>query len=259
MSEELFKKIDGKKWFDAVGYCIQDFARGDFSLQEFLTKYEEILREAKPLNNSVAPTVRRVMQELRDAEIIEFVDNAGNYRCVDFIDKPLGNHLNTPGFNLELRPKPNTAISELTWREGQQAFYSPFAQEHKNRIGQAGELAVIESEIQYLTVAGRADLAKNVEHISKTKGDDEGYDILSFDIEANEKWIEVKTTTGHANRRFHISENQLSTSEREPGKYWLYRLYHFQTGTKSANYYQMHGALRLQLELSPTEYLALPR
>jgi len=258
MNERLYNDLLGRKWFDAVAICIHDFRRYEFSLQEFMATYGDVLQRTHPENNSVGATVRRVVQELRDAEVIEFVDNNGNYRCADFINEELISEINFSGFNLELTPKPNAPSRELVWREGQQAFHSPFAQEHKKKIGRAGEMAVIETEIRSLTMAGRKDLAKKVEHVAETRGDDAGFDVLSYDNYENEKWIEVKTTTGHAGRRFHISENQVATSEKEPKKYWLYRLYHFQTGSMTASYYQMQGALRSQLDLRVTEYSALP-
>lgn len=260
MNEHLLDKITAKKWFDQVGLCIHDFGRHEFSLREFMSAYETVLKKSRLKNHEddIEPTVRRVLQELRNAEVIEFVDNNGNYRCTEFIDEDVVTNLEFSDFKLTLKPKPNEPVKELVWREGQQAFNSPQNQLHKEKIGLAGEMAVIETEIATLKEAGRVDLAGQVEHVAKTRGDNAGFDILSFDRDANEKWIEVKTTTGHANRRFHISENQLMTSEMQPRKYWLYRLYHFQTGSRTASYYHIHGGLRSQLDLRATEYSALP-
>jgi len=77
MSEQLYEDLIGKKWFDQVGICIHDFARYEFSLREFLSAYGGVLKEArdKGEDSKIEPTVRRVLQELRDSEVIEFVDN----------------------------------------------------------------------------------------------------------------------------------------------------------------------------------------
>ena len=68
--------------------------------------------------------------------------------------------------------------------------------ENENReLGLAGEKLVVEHERNRLTEVGRLDLAERVEHVSQTRGDGLGYDVLSFDDEnGDELFIEVKTT-----------------------------------------------------------------
>jgi hypothetical protein len=51
------------------------------------------------------------------------------------------------------------------------------------KLGNAGELAVLEQEIKHLVSIGRSDLADKVIHISEIEGDGAGYDIRSFDTE----------------------------------------------------------------------------
>lgn len=61
------------------------------------------------------------------------------------------------------------------------------------RIGDRGEQIVVQLERKYLIDNGRPDLAKKVNHIAKTD-DTVGYDILSYELDETEKFIEVKST-----------------------------------------------------------------
>ena len=62
-------------------------------------------------------------------------------------------------------------------------------------LGLAGEKLVLEFEHKRLWVAGRKDLANRIEHVADSKGDHLGFDILSFETDARERLIEVKTTS----------------------------------------------------------------
>lgn len=100
--------------------------------------------------------------------------------------------------------------------------------EIKNKqLGELGELFVLRNEIDTLNNAGRGDLAEKVIHVSKELGDGLGYDILSFDLEGNEKRIEVKTTRENQSRHFYITKNEIKCSESNDETYYLYRLFDF--------------------------------
>lgn len=75
---------------------------------------------------------------------------------------------------------------------GRQVDY-PALQKQNAIIGFLGEQIVLDTEKNRLK--DYPDLAKKVEHISQTRGDGLGYDILSFDTYGNPIYIEVKTTT----------------------------------------------------------------
>lgn len=81
------------------------------------------------------------------------------------------------------------------------------------RTGDLGELWVISEEKQKLLKANKPKLAKKVKHVAKDKGDGLGYDILSFDINGNEIYIEVKTTKGNIYSTFFITRNELERSK----------------------------------------------
>jgi len=61
------------------------------------------------------------------------------------------------------------------------------------RIGDLGELWVVNREKQKLRKSNKPKLAEKVNHIAKNKGDGLGYDILSYDKDGNKLFIEVKT------------------------------------------------------------------
>ena len=93
-------------------------------------------------------------------------------------------------------------------------------QERKFEIGQLGEKYIVKYERQNLIKAGRNDLADKVRRIS-VEDIGAGYDILSFDINGESKYIEVKTTTGTGST-FELTANELHTAEKLGQQYWLY-------------------------------------
>jgi len=95
------------------------------------------------------------------------------------------------------------------------------------RIGDLGELWVLKHEKDFLEKNGKIELAKKIIHSAKNKGDGLGYDILSYDLNGEKKYIEVKTTKGSKNTTFFISRNELERSKIEKDNYFLYRVYDF--------------------------------
>ena len=99
-------------------------------------------------------------------------------------------------------------------------------QKENSRLGAAGEQWVFAYEKKRLSAAGRKDLAKQVEWVAQ-KDDSKGYDILSFDEEGNELFIEVKTTNGGVKTPFYLSALEMAVSGNNSSKYRLYRVYDF--------------------------------
>jgi hypothetical protein len=127
------------------------------------------------------------------------------------------------------------------------------AQDAKNRaLGLAGELAVVAHEQQRLVNGGREDLAALVRHVAATEGDGAGYDVLSFELDGIDRFIEVKTTRDGIETDFYISANEVDFSTREAAKYWLCRVYDFDTAVSRGSFYLRRGSLvnepTLQLE-----------
>lgn len=121
-------------------------------------------------------------------------------------------------------------------------------------LGNKGEDVVVEFEKLYLISRGREDLADKVITTRKIAGNAERFDILSYDENGNEKYIEVKTTTGGINNAFHISEREVKFSHMYPEKYYLYRLFNFDIKTMSSDLKIVKGPINRDL-LEPTNYI----
>ena len=120
-------------------------------------------------------------------------------------------------------------------------------------LGAAGEKFVIDYERARLVYEGRDNLAASIEHISETRGDGAGFDILSFDENGKERLIEVKTTRYGAQTPFYVTRNELRVSEREAERYNLYRVFTFR---KDPKLFLVHGAFSEKFDLNPTQYVA---
>jgi hypothetical protein len=116
-------------------------------------------------------------------------------------------------------------------------------------LGDAGEELVRDYEIKRLSEKGMAEFADRV----RIAEDGEGYDVLSFDENGNEKYIEVKTTEGNEKTPFHLSINEYIFCERNTGKYCIYRLYNFNYETNHADYFIINEPLNT-LIFVPTDY-----
>lgn len=126
--------------------------------------------------------------------------------------------------------------------------------ESRNRsLGQAGEEFVFRYEQWRLAHIGKRDLAERVEHVSQTKGDGLGYDILSFDANGRERFIEVKTTAFGKDTPFFLSKNELHFSRDAGTDFTLCRLFEFRQTPKL---FSLKGALDQHCDLDPVTYRA---
>lgn len=135
-------------------------------------------------------------------------------------------------------------------------------EKNKKLLGDIGEEIVLTFEKKRLTQMGRQDLAEKIEHVSKTKGDGLGYDILSYDVvndTVSEKFIEVKATTGNSTKPFDISSNEVDVSELYPEQYFIYRVFNIHNKMASASFYVMKGSVRSNFNLEATSYKAYPK
>jgi hypothetical protein len=126
--------------------------------------------------------------------------------------------------------------------------------EAQNRsLGAAGEDFVIRYERWRLVASGHDTLAQSVEHVSRTRGDGLGFDILSFNLDGTERFIEVKTTSFGRDTPFFLSETELARSKIEGEKYRLYRLFEFR---RQPRIFELTGALDTHCFLDPMTYKA---
>lgn len=109
------------------------------------------------------------------------------------------------------------------------------------RIGDLGELFVIQLEKEKLIQVNKPKLAKKVAHHAKDLGDGLGYDVLSFDAEGNKMFIEVKATKSTKNTPFFITRNELERSKQEQDNFFIYRVYNFNDETLKGDVLILQG------------------
>lgn len=153
-------------------------------------------------------------------------------------------------------PKPSRAlghgIDASRWH-----LKTDFARRDENNraLGDAGEDLVVQWEKQRLTYWGHTDLVESVKRVS-LENDSAGYDIVSFGKDRKQLFIEVKTTTGNANRPFFLTRNEVNRSDEKGDQYRLYRVYDLK---KKPRYYVLSGPLGSAVKLEPETYTALPK
>lgn len=109
--------------------------------------------------------------------------------------------------------KPKFKISEERFRA---------IQKTREQIGLAGEYWVIDYEKINLSSGGYSELADKVERISQIDIS-AGFDVLSFEFNGGEKYIEVKTTA-LSKLEFYLSSNELEIAKEFKNRYWIYFL-----------------------------------
>ena len=92
-----------------------------------------------------------------------------------------------------------------------------------------------------------------MDHVSQSKGDGLGYDVLSFDADGNERFIEVKTTTFGRDTPFFVSRGVLALSHDTKEQFHLYRLFEFR---KAPCLFDLPGLLDLHCILDAVTYRA---
>lgn len=126
--------------------------------------------------------------------------------------------------------------------------------ESRNRsLGLAGEELVMEYEAHRLHKEGAKKLADRIDHVARTKGDGLGYDILSFDADGRERFIEVKTTSFAETTPFFISQNEVRFSREAAAQFQLYRVFDFRVKPRL---FQLPGAVEANCRLDPISYRA---
>ena len=158
---------------------------------------------------------------------------------------------------MEAPPKPDrdkpSVISES------KTIYSPSGVNYLEReaanqiLGDAGEQFVINFERARLIHAGRESLADKIEQVSVTVGPSAGFDILSYEDNGVDRYIEAKTTKYGKNTPFFVTPNELQFSQTNAPNYFLYRIFKFRAEPRA---FTLRGHLRDQCELKPSVYQA---
>jgi radical SAM superfamily enzyme YgiQ (UPF0313 family) len=94
-------------------------------------------------------------------------------------------------------------------------------------------------------------LADKVTHISAIEGDGAGFDILSFEPDGRERFIEVKTTRFAKETPFFASRNEVEFANSHPAQFHLYRLFDFK---RTPRLFGLTGSLQDRCHLNPVSY-----
>ena len=120
-------------------------------------------------------------------------------------------------------------------------------------LGLAGEEFVVHYERWRLIQRGHEQLADRIEHTSKARGDGAGYDVLSFEEDGRERFIEVKTTAYAKETPFFISDGELSFANSHELEFRLYRVFEFR---RAPRMFELRGRPDRHCRLDPTTYRA---
>lgn len=216
-----------------------------------------IIDPEKCPQGSVAPS--KILKNLGENQ-----GGAGRHKCTNCAFKQgfevaiLENNIDN--IQLELVKAPSVKLTKKKRQFSASKNVDFIEEELKNkRLGLLGELFILQIEKKYLSENNRSDLADKVEHTSVEKGDGIGYDILSFNLQGEKKYIEVKTTRSNISRPFYLTSNEIEYSKQNKDNYFLYRLFDFDTNLNIGKYYKVQGDLYISLNLEPILYLATPK
>jgi hypothetical protein len=131
------------------------------------------------------------------------------------------------------------------------------ASDARNRaLGLQGEEAVIAFERMRLSSTEAFQKVDYVRHVAHIEGDGAGYDILSFDPDGTELYIEVKTTRGYEQSDFYLSANELAFFRAHQAQFAIYRVCEFDPATASGKLFILRGDDIASLSLEPLNFRA---
>lgn len=126
--------------------------------------------------------------------------------------------------------------------------------EARNRsLGKAGEEFAVSFERWRLIQLGTGQLADQVQHVSITRGDGLGYDVLSFEPDGRERFIEVKTTAFGQTTPFFVSAHEARFARQNESNFHLYRVFDFRS---SPRLFELRGAIERHCRLDPSTFRA---
>lgn len=117
-------------------------------------------------------------------------------------------------------------------------------------LGDAGEELVKQYEKNFLKSKNLCKLSDDVEIVK----DGKGYDVHSFDIDGNPKFIEVKTTQGNVLTPFYLSENEVEFMRLNKGSYCIYRVYNYDEENNSGEFFEINQEVETQILMKPINY-----
>lgn len=109
----------------------------------------------------------------------------------------------------------------------------------QSSLGRWGEYYVVSVENERLKELGKDCIHKSIE----IGGDGYGYDILSYNDDGSERYIEVKTTKGDFDTPFYLSARELEFSKQHNDNYYLYRVYDYSIKNKTGKIAIIKGSM----------------
>ncbi len=190
-SEELDSKGNNRlvwKFPLKVVYCDER----DFHNDE---KYKELVYEITEIENSIE------LNELPDIEDLEYREGLINIRKYRRKDKEISRN-----------SKPDYIAEEII----------------KDKQGKINERLIYEKELKRLMNEEAKEQIKMMEDFFNNKKENEGFDILSFELDDKgkytEKYIEVKSTKGNEGTPIDITINEIEFAKAHIDRYYLYRI-----------------------------------
>jgi hypothetical protein len=177
-------------------------------------------------------------------------DELKDYIPISFFDI---NKIKCDVIKWELKPLEKSEQKEGNTKKGK----INFEKENKIncKIGERGEMIVMKMEKDKLISLGKNDLADRVERKSE-ESDSFGYDILSFDQDGREIYIEVKSTQHKADNnlvQFFISSNECSKAMNCPN-YYIYIVFEVNTEIPKILKIENLPSLKGKINIEPVNY-----
>lgn len=257
-------------WKDLLKSQLNDFSFDPINLacsEKLATGYElgHICGKYYPYDG--IPTKINLVNDLRNLmgvyrELKGYMNNRSVEEVIDtFIQKHddfdynfIDNEFKPDAYNLSINTPPLIAEERVKYERDFKGVKVDFNNNESKKLGYTGEKLVLEYERRYLKDNSRSDLADLVEHISITKGDGVGYDILSYDLEGKKKFIEVKATKCGKGTPFIATINEIEFSKKYSDNYFLYRVYDLDINRKSGELYILRGSIEDNFKIIPTQY-----
>ncbi|XAH23613.1 DUF3883 domain-containing protein [Xylophilus sp. GW821-FHT01B05] len=207
------------------------------------------IRGYQPRFNYQALLATVVAEQLHDATLLQEAAWAATQQPAVHVGQTEFTHM------LEAAPIRRHRASEPTAEYSFKAVKRDYLErETMNRsLGLAGEELVVQFEQWRLHQLGYTKLANRIELVSQARGDGLGYDVLSFEPDGRERFIEVKTTSFGRETPFYVSRGELQLSRQEPLQFHLYRLFDFR---KAPRLFDLPGTLDSHCVLDPVSYRA---
>jgi len=269
-TRKLFKDNENKiRYLDDTSNCkIQNLVNNYFENEYLNDNYNQIYKEiAKEVEEILFEQNLKIQRNLHEVALNKIVTSKPNQRVVDIVpdkkelidvfykDSSIHKIINADEI-FELCSEMINKANEEKSMNGRFSSKRDYVKEYmKNlEIGKLGELFVMHFEKKRLIENGKKALVEGIKHVSEIYGDYYGYDILSFDENGNEKFIEVKTTTGNIETEFYLSKNEDVKFMNNPN-YYIYRVYYFDCEKFEGMIYQVTNTVfNTHFIKTPKEY-----